>query len=238
MIDPSHHTLSDAPRTVLIVPALNEEAAIGQTLDRVPKGLYQQILVGDNGSIDRTAEVARTHGATVVFEPERGYGAACLRALAAAPDAEIVVFMDADASDEPAEAPLLLAPILEGRADFVIGSRVLGRADPGAIQPHQRFGNRLATLLLRVIYGHRYTDLGPFRAIRASSLRELGMRDRNYGWTVEMQIKALRHGLRVIEVPVTYHRRIGVSKVSGNLKGSVLAGIKIIWLVFRLAFSR
>ncbi len=230
---------SEAPRTVLVLPALNEEAAIGRTLDRVPKGLYRQILVADNGSTDRTAEVARAHGATVVFEAERGYGAACLRAVgAASPDTEIVVFMDADASDEPAEAALLIAPIMEGRADFVIGSRVLGNADAGALQPHQRFGNWLATLLMRIIYGHRYTDLGPFRAIRASSLRTLGMCDRNYGWTVEMQIKALRHRLRVMEVPVTYHCRIGVSKVSGNLKGSVLAGIKIIWLVFRLAVLR
>jgi glycosyltransferase involved in cell wall biosynthesis len=229
---------SAAARTVLVLPALNEEAAIGTTLDRVPKGLYQRILVADNGSTDRTSEVARAHGATVVFEPERGYGAACLRALREAGDAEIVVFMDADASDEPAEAELLVAPILEGRADFVIGSRVLGKADAGALQPHQRFGNWLATFLIRLIYGHRYTDLGPFRAIRASALKTLDMRDRNYGWTVEMQIKAIRHKLRIVETPVTYHCRIGVSKVSGSLKGSLLAGVKILWLVIRFSISR
>lgn len=223
-------------RAALIIPALNEEAAIANTLRRVPPGLYSHIIVADNGSTDRTAELARAHGAAVVFEPERGYGAACLRAMAALPAGiEVVVFMDADSSDEPSEAALLLAPITEGRADLTLGSRTLGRADAGSLQPHQRFGNWLATGLLRLLYGFRYTDLGPFRAIRASSLAALGMCDRNYGWTVEMQIKALRHGLRVLEVPVSYHRRIGVSKVSGNLKASLLAGAKILWLVFRLA---
>ena len=142
--------------------------------------------------------------------------------------------MDADASDVPAEAPALIQPITEGRADLVVGSRTLGQSEAGALLPYQRFGNRLATFLIRLLYGHRYTDLGPFRAIRASSLRQLGMRDPGYGWTIEMQIKALRRGLRVLEVPVSYRRRIGVSKISGSLRASLAAGVKILWTVLRL----
>jgi len=226
-------------RAVLIIPALNEEAAIGHTLSRVPQNLYCQIIVADNGSTDRTAEIARRAGAIVVHEPERGYGAACLRAIAAIPDGtEAVVFMDADSSDEPSEAAQLLDPIYRGRADMVIGSRELGKAEPGSLQPHQRFGNWLATTLIRLIYRHRYTDLGPFRAIRRDALLRIGMNDRNYGWTIEMQIRAVQHGLRITEVPVSYKRRIGISKVSGNLKASVRAGIKILWTVFRLAADR
>jgi glycosyltransferase involved in cell wall biosynthesis len=204
------------------------------TLAQVPRELYQQIIVADNGSRDRTAEIARQAGATVVTEPERGYGAACLRALASLPpDTDTVVFMDADSSDDPSEAASLLEPILKGRADFVLGSRTLGKAEKGALQPHQRLGNALATFLIRVLFGHRYTDLGPFRAIRLDALRKLDMRDRNFGWTIEMQIKAIRQNLRIEEVPVSYGNRIGVSKVSGNVKASVLAGIKILWTVFR-----
>ncbi|HZT29046.1 MAG TPA: glycosyltransferase family 2 protein [Bryobacteraceae bacterium] len=228
---------SAPPRAVLIIPALNEESAIGLTLDRVPRHLYRAVIVADNGSCDRTAAIARARGATVVSEPRRGYGAACLKALGHLPaETEAVVFMDADASDDPAEATLLLDPIFQGRADLVLGSRTLGRAEPGALQPHQALGNHLAAFLIRLLYGHPYTDLGPFRAIRVSALAQLGMRDRNYGWTVEMQIKALRRGLRVLEVPVSYRRRAGgASKVSGNLPASLLAGAKIIWTVFRLA---
>jgi glycosyltransferase involved in cell wall biosynthesis len=228
-----------ANRAALIIPALDEEPAIGQTLDRVPRDLYCAIIVADNGSRDRTAEIARAHGATVVSEPERGYGAACLRAISALPDSvEAVVFMDADASDDPAEAVLLLEPIYQGRADLVIGSRTLGQAEKGALEPHQVLGNRLATGIIRVFYGHRYTDLGPFRAIRAEALHKLAMRDRNYGWTIEMQIKALRHKLRVTEVPVSYRRRVGVSKISGNWRASMAAGAKIIWTAFRLMAAR
>ena len=228
-----------ANRAVLIVPALDEEPAIGQTLDRVPRDLYCEIIVADNGSRDRTAEIARSRGAKVVFESERGYGAACLRAIAALPvEMDAVVFMDADSSDDPAEAASLLAPIYNGRADLVIGSRTLGNAEKGALEPHQALGNALATWLIRVFYGHRYTDLGPFRAIRVDALRKLDMRDRNYGWTIEMQIKALRHKMRIVEVPVSYKRRVGVSKISGNWRASIAAGVKIIWTVFRLTVSQ
>jgi len=228
-----------ANRAALIIPALDEEPVIGRTLDQVPRSLYREIIVADNGSRDRTAEIAQTRGATVVCEPERGYGAACLRAIAALPPGvEAVVFMDADGSDDPAEAVLLLEPIYQGRADLVIGSRTLGRAEEGSLQPHQIFGNRLATWLIRIAFGHRYSDLGPFRAIRADALRQLGMRDRNYGWTIEMQIKALRHKLRVLEAPVSYRKRVGVSKISGNWRASIAAGFKIIWTVLRLAVSQ
>lgn len=223
-------------RAAVIIPALNEEESLGATLDRVPRSLFRTVIVADNGSTDRTAEVAREHGATVVSEPERGYGAACLAALAAVPpDTEAVAFMQADSSEDPEEAALLLAPIAEGRADLVLGSRVMGRAERGSVRMHQAFGNRLATFLIRFLFGHSYTDLGPFRAIRLESLRALGMRDRNFGWTVEMQIKAVRRGLRVLEVPVSYRRRLaGEEKVSGNPIASVKAGAKILWTVAKL----
>jgi glycosyltransferase involved in cell wall biosynthesis len=226
-------TQAPGPIAILVIPALNEEPVIGLTLERTPH-LYKQIIVADNGSTDRTAEIARRCGATVVTEPQRGYGAACLRALAnLPPEAEIVVFMDADLSDDPSEAARLLEPIREGRADFVLGSRTLGKAEKGSLQPHQRFGNALATSLIRILFGRRYTDLGPFRAIRVDALRKLQMQDRNYGWTIEMQIKAVRQKLRIEEIPVSYRNRIGASKISGNLKASIRAGIKILWTVFR-----
>jgi len=225
---------------VLIIPALNEEPVLGQTLASIPSGLFRQVIVADNGSTDKTATVASACGATVVREPQRGYGAACLKALATVPsDVEAVVFMQADGSEDPREAPLLLSPIFDGRADLVLGSRVLGQAEKGALLPHQRFGNWLATALVQLFYGCRYTDLGPFRAIRLDSLAKLGMRDRDFGWTIEMQVKALREGLRVMEVPVHCRaRQAGENKVSGNLKASLHAGAKILWVLGRLVISR
>jgi glycosyltransferase involved in cell wall biosynthesis len=226
-------------KAALILPALNEESSLGAALGRVPPHLFRDVIVADNGSTDNTAEVARSYGATVIHVPERGYGAACLEALAGLPEGpEAVVFMQADASEDAAEAERLLEPILAGEADLVLGSRTLGEAEPGSLEPHQRLGNRLVTFLVRHLYGARYTDLGPFRAIRLSALERLGMRDRDYGWTIEMQIRALQLGLRVIEVPVSYRRRVGVSKVSGNWRASLEAGIKILWTVFRLSLSR
>ncbi len=222
----------------LIIPALNEEQSIGRVLDEIPAGLYLTVFVVDNGSSDRTAAVAEAHGARVLVEPRRGYGNACLRAMAElVPEIDIVVFMDGDGGDIAGEAGVLIDPIARGEADFVLGSRELGLAEPGALSPHQRFGNRLITSLIRLFHGHRYTDLGPFRAIRASSLASLGMQDPNYGWTAEMQIKAVKKGLRIVEVPVSYRRRRqGVSKVSGSIRGSVAAGVKILWTVARLRF--
>ena len=228
------------PRPALIIPALNEEECLGTTLRRLPAGLFHTVIVADNGSSDRTAEVARNAGATVVCEPERGYGAACLRAIAALPEGiDTVVFMQADASEDAAEAALLLAPIADGRADVVIGSRTLGHADRGSLSPHQRWGNRLILWFVRLLHGRHFTDVGPFRAIRLDSLRGLGMADRNYGWTVEMQVKALRRGLRILEVPVCSHRRVaGRGKVSASLSSSLAAGAKMIWTVFRLLSYR
>lgn len=223
--------------TTLIIPALDEELAIGPLLDEVDRRLVQRIIVGDNGSRDATAEVARSRGAEVVRVEERGYGAACAGALAQLrDDCEIVVFMDADASDDPAEMRSLVEPIAANRADLVIGSRV--HADRGALTPQQRFGNLLATFLIARIYGHRYTDLGPYRAIRRTLLDRIGMRDRRFGWTVEMQIRALQLGARVDEVPVRYRKRVGRSKISGTVRGVLEAGFWILWTIGRCRFSR
>lgn len=221
----------------VLIPAFNEEQAIAQVLAAIPSGLAQQVVVVDNGSTDRTAEVARSLGARVVSEPRRGYGQACLSGLAALASVDIVVFLDGDYSDYPDEMPALLAPILRGEADLVIGSRVLGTRQRGALLPQQRLGNALATWLIRWFYGVRYTDLGPFRAIRTDALRRLQMQDRDYGWTVEMQVKAAQAGLRLAEVPVSYRRRLGVSKISGTLKGTLKAGHKIITTILRHAWS-
>jgi len=228
---------SDA-RIALIIPALDEELALATVLDELPRSLFAQVIVVDNGSRDSTAAVARAGGARVVSEPRRGYGRACLAGLAALDGAaDIVVFMDADASDVPAEAPALLEPILRGEADLIIGSRRLGRAAPAALAWHQRWGNRLVVGLIRLLFGFRYTDLGPFRAIRRASLAQLAMRDTNFGWTAEMQVKAVRRGLRVREVPVSYRPRLGQSKISGTVSGSLRAGIKILWTVLRLRLA-
>lgn len=196
----------------------------------LPRPPVTRVVVCDNGSSDATAEVARAAGADVVFEPRRGYGAACLRALRelASDPPTVVLFVDADLSDDPADAASLLAPLLEGSADLVIGSRVLGEAEPGALTPVQRIGNWLAAGLLRRLYGTAATDLGPFRAIRWDALQGLAMRDLDFGWTVEMQVKAARQRLRTVEVPVRYRRRVGRSKISGTIRGSFLAGTKIL----------
>jgi len=220
----------------LIIPALDEELAIGALLEAVDRRWVRDVIVGDNGSRDATGDVARARGATVVRVEERGYGAACAGALSRlADDVEIVVFMDADGSDDPGEMARLLEPIEGGCADFVIGSRPLGTVERGALTPQQRFGNWLATRLIAGIYGHHYTDLGPFRAIRRDLLDRIGMRDRRYGWTVEMQVRALQIGARVTEVPVTYRRRIGKSKISGTVTGVVKAGWWILYTIFKYA---
>jgi glycosyltransferase involved in cell wall biosynthesis len=225
------------PRVVAVIPALDEEAAIGQVVAELP-GAVREAIVVDNGSRDRTAELARAAGARVVHEPRRGYGQACLAGIAAAPDADVFVFLDGDRSDHPAQAVDVLGPILAGEADLVIGSRRLGRSEPGSHPWHARAGTRLCVLLMNALIGTRATDLGPFRAVTAEALRRLEMRDRDFGWTVEMQVKARRRGLRVREVPVDYRRRIGRSKVSGTLAGSVRAGVKILGTIARAAFAR
>lgn len=220
----------------LIIPAYNEEDVIEQTLVQLPAGIFSKVIVADNASSDRTAEIARRAGATVVSAPMRGYGYACLAALEICADNEILVFLQADGSEPAAEALDLIAPIAQGEADLVIGSRVLGeregRVAPGALRSHQVFGNWLATTLLRWFWGFPYTDLGPFRAIRAGALRMLALREGRYGWTVEMQMRALDCGLRVREIPVGYGlRQAGEEKVSGNWRASLLAGYTILRVV-------
>ncbi|MGI4762288.1 MAG: glycosyltransferase family 2 protein [Janthinobacterium lividum] len=227
------------PRIGVLIPAHNEAKSIALVLAEIPAGLVQEVVVVDNASTDNTAAAARTAGATVVAEPRPGYGQACLAGLAyyAAQPAhqtpEIIVFLDGDHSDFPEEMPALLAPLLSGAAELVIGSRALGQRERGALLPQQRFGNWLAAWLLRLRYGGTHTDLGPFRAIRADALARLGMADTNYGWTVEMQVKAARLRLRVAEVPVRYRRRIGTSKISGTVRGTLGAGYKILWTIFK-----
>ena len=221
----------------VVIPALDEEEALPHVLAAIPSGLVRRVVVADNGSRDRTASHAREAGAEVVSEPRRGYGAACLKALAhlRADPPDVVVFLDGDHSDHPEELPSLLAPISAGHADFVVGSRALGVSERGSLTPQQRVGNAIACVALRLVYGARYTDLGPFRAIRWDALEELGMVDRDYGWTVEMQIKAARRRVPHAEVPVSYRRRIGVSKVSGTLRGTLGASRKILWVLARHA---
>jgi glycosyltransferase involved in cell wall biosynthesis len=224
-------------RVAVILPALDEEAAIGGTLAELAGLGIEQILVVDNGSTDRTVDVSRAHGAEVVSEPRRGYGRACLAGMAALRDnISTVVFLDADGSDNPRDLPRLLEPIERGEAEMVLGSRVKGEREAGALTPQQRLGNALATGLLRLLLRARYTDLGPFRAIRRDALARLEMRDTGYGWTIEMQIKAHKKGLRVVEIPVNYRRRrSGTSKISGHPLSAVRAGGKILWTIFRHA---
>jgi glycosyltransferase involved in cell wall biosynthesis len=226
---------SHTERFALIIPALNEAESIGQQLAQLPRALFGQIIVVDNGSVDATAEVARAAGAQVVREPRRGYGQACQTGVEhLRPEITAVIFMDADLSDDAADVEQLARVFAEGGWDLVVGSRVLGRAEPGSLTPVQRFGNWLTTRLIRWIWRAAFTDLGPLRVIRRDDLEQLGLRDREFGWNVEMQAKAARLGLKVTEVPVNYRRRAyGKSKISGTLSGSVRAGMKILWTIYR-----
>jgi glycosyltransferase involved in cell wall biosynthesis len=232
--------MADLPVVRVVIPALNEENAIAAVLAEIPVGVVKEVVVVDNGSTDATAYRAKKAGATVLSEQRRGYGYACLRGMQhiekSDEKTDIVVFLDADHSDFPAEIGVVIEPITAGRADLVIGSRVLGAREPGSMTLPQRFGNALATFLIRRLYGVSFTDLGPFRAISWAHLKQLDMQDKTYGWTVEMQVKAAAMELRCVEVPVSYRKRIGQSKVSGTAKGVIMAGYKIIWTI--LKYSR
>jgi glycosyltransferase involved in cell wall biosynthesis len=221
----------------IVIPAYNEEQSVPLVIADIPRHLVREIIVVDNHSSDRTAAVAGAAGAVVVSELRKGYGSACLAGLAYIAGKQVkpavVVFMDADHSDHPEQLSVVIAPILNNTADMVIGSRAKGRREPGSMLIQQRFGNWLATKLIWLFYGHRYSDLGPFRAITWEALGKIGMHDTDFGWTVEMQIKALKQNLRVIEVPVDYRKRVGVSKIAGTVRGTVMAGYKIIYTIFK-----
>jgi len=224
----------------VIIPAINEEDSIGLVVSELPKHV-SEIVVVDNGSSDDTVANAKKAGATVITENRKGYGFACLKGLnyiserSKTPD--IIVFIDGDYSDYPEELDKVVAPILENDIDFVIGARKKSLREPGSMTPQQVFGNKLATFLMRLFFGSKFTDLGPFRAIKYEKLKELKMQDTTYGWTVEMQLKILRKKMSYIEVPVRYKRRIGVSKVSGTVKGTIFAGIKILGWIFKYSLK-
>jgi glycosyltransferase involved in cell wall biosynthesis len=227
-----------AVRVSVIIPTRNEGEAIGRVLADLPADLVTEIIVVDSNSTDGTTEIAARAGARVIRESRRGYGRACLTGLANAKDPDIVVFLDGDYSDRPEELPLLLAPIVEGRADITLGSRITRGRNQGAMPWHQVLGNRLASVLIRFLYGVRITDLGPFRAARADTLGALSLEQDTYGWAVEMILKGTKAGFRIVEVPVSYHPRIGKSKISGTLKGTVGAAWYIFSLIARYYFWR
>lgn len=220
----------------VIIPALNEEETIADVLASIPTGVVDRIIVVDNGCSDATPQIAHDAGADVIVEHRRGYGAACYAGFRAAEDAAILVFMDGDGADNPRQITQLVQPILDGEADLVIGSRERGNAEPGALLPHARFGNWLAARLMRLLYGLRVTDLGPFRAIRRAVLADLDMQEMTYGWPTEMMVKATKRGFVVHEIPVDYrNRRGGQSKISGTVRGTILAAYYILTTVFKHA---
>lgn len=226
-------------KILLIIPAFNEEESIGKVISDIPKDLVKEVVVVNNSSTDETAANASSAGATVIDETQRGYGYACLKGIEYAASKtenerpDIIVFLDGDYSDYPEDMSRLVKPIIEDDVDMVIGSRALGNAEEGALLPQQVFGNWLATTLVRFLYGIKFTDLGPFRAIKFDKLLELNMTDKTYGWTVEMQVKAAKEKFKCTEIPVSYRKRIGVSKIAGTLNGSIKAGYKILWTIFK-----
>lgn len=215
------------------MPVLNEERSIALVLDAIPKDRVNEIVVVDNGSTDRSVTIARSKGAKVVHEERRGYGRACLTGLRALDHSDVVVFLDGDYSDFPEELPQLIAPFERGEADFVIGSRLLGSWEAGSIQPQVLWRNRVACTLIKLFFKKRYTDIGPFRAIRFSVLESFHMRDPSYGWNIEMQLKAAKRGTKTVEIPVRYRKRLGESKLTGHFRGSFSATLKTFWTILR-----
>lgn len=230
-------------RILVVIPAFNEADSIGKVVSALPKDLVSEIIVVNNNSTDATVENARNAGATVLTENQRGYGFACLCGIeyAKSQNTDILVFLDGDFSDYPEEITQLVQPILEDRADFVLGSRMMGRrlgmTEKGALLPQAIFGNWLASFLMKLIWRANFTDLGPFRAIRFKDLLTLNMQDQTYGWTIEMQIKAVKAGLRIQEMPVSYRQRIGVSKITGTISGTFKASYKILWTIAKYAMK-
>ncbi|MBZ0167138.1 MAG: glycosyltransferase family 2 protein [Candidatus Omnitrophica bacterium] len=230
---PPHKVIS------VIIPVFNEEVSLPKVMGDLPRELLHEIIVVDNASTDRSAAVAAELGCRVVTECRRGYGQACLAGIAALdPVTDIVVFVDGDHSDHADQLPALLKPILDDDYEFVIGSRARGQREPGAMTPQAHYGNKLACFLMKLFWGVRYTDLGPFRAITLDALRRIGMTDQDFGWTIEMQIRAVEEGVRTIEVAVDYRKRVGTSKISGTLSGTILAGEKILRTIFKYRFLR
>ncbi|KER09693.1 MAG: glycosyl hydrolase [[Candidatus Thermochlorobacteriaceae] bacterium GBChlB] len=224
------------PHILVIIPAFNEAGSIEKVMGDIPEDLVSEVVVVDNGSTDATADHARRGGATVLHEPKRGYGAACLKGIdyARTKQPDVVVFLDGDYSDFPNEMTALVNPILEQNVDLVIGSRIIGNAEPGALLPQARFGNWLATRLIRLFWNYTFTDLGPFRAVKFDKLLAMQMQDQTFGWTVEMQVKAAKMKLHCVEIPVSYRKRIGTSKITGTVSGTVKAGYKILFTIFKL----
>jgi glycosyltransferase involved in cell wall biosynthesis len=225
-------------RVSVVIPTHNEAQAIGRVLSDLPSNLVTEVIVVDSNSTDGTPDLARRMGAQVIQEPRRGYGRACLTGLANAQNPDVVVFLDGDYSDRPSELPIILAPIIEGRADITLGSRLSGKSNPGALPWHQEFGNRLAAGLIRLLYDVKVSDLGPFRAGRAEVLRALALEETTFGWAVEMIVKGAIAGYRIVEVPVSYHPRIGKSKISGTVKGTIGAGWFILSRIMLYSFRR
>ena len=225
------------PIIKVIIPARNEAGAIGKVISEIPD-YVDTIIVADNGSTDDTAKIAKAAGAQVTYVELAGYGRACLAGIEAAGLCDIIVFLDGDASDYPEDMTPMLAPIIAGEKDLILGSRIHKGIDEGALTPQQKFGNSLACILMKIIWGSKFTDLGPFRAIRRDALEQLGMEAPTFGWTVEMQARALKQKLRYAEIPVRYRKRIGTSKISGTVKGVVLAGYYILFTIFKEAIRR
>lgn len=225
-------------RICVLIPARNERQSLSQVIAEIPKAIVDETIVIDNGSTDGTKDIALKSGALVLEEAIKGYGAACLKGFASIKNTDIVVILDADHSDYPGQITRLLQPIVDGEADFVIGSRIKGTREAGSLATQAYWGNKLAVFLIRLFFGYKFTDMGPFRAIKYASLKKLNMKDKDFGWNAEMQIKAIKNGLKIQEVPVDYRRRIGISKISGTLGGTIRAGTKIIYTIFKYIFVR